>query len=68
MSPEFEKEVVRVVEEAVLRGVVEGRRLERAAIVADLRRVANDDLDEVTERKLRWQADRYERGEHEEAT
>jgi len=68
VSPEFEKEVVRVVEEAVLRGVVEGRRLERAAIVADLRRVANDDLDEVTERKLRWQADRYERGEHEEAT
>ena len=63
MSPEFEKEVVRVVEEAVLRGVVEGRRLERAAIVADLRRGAQfgpvEDVVPLTEL-----ADRYERGEH----
>ena len=47
------------------RGVAEGRRLERAAIVADLRAFA-DGLNESTQALFRVAADRYERGEHEE--
>lgn len=58
------------------RAVSEGRRLERAAIVADLRRkadivsaMASRDAHAVSvARALRERADRYERGEHEEGT
>ena len=41
-------------------GIAEGRRLERAAIVADLRKSQACCADDL--------ADRYERGEHEEST
>jgi hypothetical protein len=46
----------------------EGRRLERAAIVADLRARAaelHDDLPDNVAGELSDRADRYERGEHE---
>jgi hypothetical protein len=65
-----------VVDEAVSRGVAEGRRLATAAIVADLRRKADivsamstRDAHAVSvARALRETADRYESGEHEEKT
>lgn len=69
--------------ERLAEGIAEGRRLERAAIVADLRRkadivsaMASRDAHAVSvarysvsvARALRERADRYERGEHEEGT
>ena len=52
--------------------IEKGRRLERAAIVADLRaRAARREswvVNSVAAEVLRLSADRYERGEHEEAT
>jgi hypothetical protein len=52
------------------RGIAEGRRLERAAIVADLRAMAPTFRGATLAYRdaLEWTADRIERGEHEEAT
>lgn len=50
--------------DAELRGIAEGRRLERAAIVADLRVTRDESEWGEQAHDLLTAADRYERGEH----
>jgi hypothetical protein len=62
--PSFETAIDRAIDEDEADAIAEGRRLERADIVADLRaRAADSKMDGLSE-GLWWAADRIERGEH----
>jgi len=59
-AKDCETETVKALRQQLAEGIAEGRRLERAAIVADLRK-----MNQAIYPSARFLANRYERGEHE---